>query len=389
MTPAAAIATYKTVRGFPWLRVTALVVAALYAGYVYWVLPVLQGIDKVTPWDGVVPGSCGQTAAPRMGWAALTNDAGRLLHGLTDGPPAPAEMVGWFRTAGRQARVGWASFESGTQGQQLLPLAPLPEPAPALPASGSLSDAQVATLARTVGWPETEVPNVVARVRAESSGDPRARDYADGTHHGLLQLGTAEQARYLEPGASAFDPAANLRGALRLWQERGWQPWAASDSAVTVAPVRPVVGCETDPVVMQAGYSNGALPAHTLVPLSWTPGRLRADAAASLDALNVAYRSAFGTDLAVTDTYRDLAGQHACTRAKGSMCAKPGTSQHGWGVAVDLGGGVQRFGTAQHEWMRAHGPSYGWVLPGWAQQGGSKPEPWHWEHSGADGMSAG
>ena len=65
------------------------------------------------------------------------------------------------------------------------------------------------------------------------------------------------------------------------------------------------------------------------------------------------------------------------------MCAVPGTSNHGWGLAVDLGGGVNRFGTAQHEWMRANGPGHGFVHPAWAQRGGSNPEAWHWEFNGA------
>ncbi len=31
------------------------------------------------------------------------------------------------------------------------------------------------------------------------------------------------------------------------------------------------------------------------------------------------------------------------------------------------------------DWLTANASSYGWVHPGWAQPGGSKPEPWHWE----------
>jgi LAS superfamily LD-carboxypeptidase LdcB len=32
--------------------------------------------------------------------------------------------------------------------------------------------------------------------------------------------------------------------------------------------------------------------------------------------------------------------------------------------------------------MKNNSMLYGWFLPAWAQQNGSKPEPWHWEFAG-------
>jgi len=61
------------------------------------------------------------------------------------------------------------------------------------------------------------------------------------------------------------------------------------------------------------------------------------------------------------------------------LAAVPGTSNHGWGIAVDLSGGINRFGTAEHQWMRRNAPYFGWILPSWAQERGSRPEAWHWE----------
>ena len=52
---------------------------------------------------------------------------------------------------------------------------------------------------------------------------------------------------------------------------------------------------------------------------------------------------------------------------------------HGWGVAVDLCGGIQSFGTAEHTWLFTHAPLFGWFHPAWAEPTGSRPEPWHWE----------
>ncbi|ACZ30659.1 peptidase M15B and M15C DD-carboxypeptidase VanY/endolysin [Xylanimonas cellulosilytica DSM 15894] len=132
-----------------------------------------------------------------------------------------------------------------------------------------------------------------------------------------------------------------------------------------------------------AGYENGRLPMSVLTPLSWaTNHRLRPDAAAQLERLNAAFYAEFGHHMHITSSYRSFAGQVAVRRTHGRMAAIPGTSNHGWGVAVDLGSGINRFGTAAHRWMRANAPKFGWELPGWARENGALPEPWHWEFEG-------
>ncbi|MCC2336284.1 M15 family metallopeptidase [Cellulomonas wangsupingiae] len=131
------------------------------------------------------------------------------------------------------------------------------------------------------------------------------------------------------------------------------------------------------------GYANGQIPSSALCGVSFdSAALLRCDAAQALEALDAAFFAQFGTHLDVSDSYRSYGAQVACRANKGRLCAAPGTSNHGMGVAVDLGGNVQSFGTAQHEWMRQHAPAYQWTLPEWARQGGSKPEPWHWEYVG-------
>ncbi|WP_227748614.1 M15 family metallopeptidase [Oerskovia douganii] len=130
-----------------------------------------------------------------------------------------------------------------------------------------------------------------------------------------------------------------------------------------------------------AGYSNGTIPESLLCSPSFAPGHLvRCDAAYQLEQLNVAYRAAFGTDISVTSSYRSFASQVAVKASKGYLAAAPGTSNHGMGQALDLGGGISSFGSAQYAWMRANAPAYGWDNPEWARQGGSKPEAWHWEY---------
>lgn len=128
---------------------------------------------------------------------------------------------------------------------------------------------------------------------------------------------------------------------------------------------------------------NGRLSGSELAGISFAPGKRLAPAAASaIQDLNTAYRKQFGMNISITDAYRTYAQQVAVKALKGNLAATPGTSNHGMGLAVDLGGGINSFGTKQHEWMIANAPKYGWVNPEWARQQGSKPEPWHWEFVG-------
>jgi LAS superfamily LD-carboxypeptidase LdcB len=107
--------------------------------------------------------------------------------------------------------------------------------------------------------------------------------------------------------------------------------------------------------------------------------KLRCDAAAAYGTLALAYEAHFRSPLCITDSYRSYRAQVDLLRRKPSLAAFPGTSNHGWGVAVDLCDGINDYGTPQYEWMMANAAAYGWTNPGWAREGGSRQEPWHWE----------
>ncbi len=129
--------------------------------------------------------------------------------------------------------------------------------------------------------------------------------------------------------------------------------------------------------------ANGFLSQASLCPLAGAPGQsLRADAAASFNRMTAAAQSELGSALCVTDSYRSYGRQVSVYARKPNLAAVPGTSRHGYGVALDLGCGVQRFGSSAYRWMKANGPRFGWVHPGWAEPGGGMPEPWHWEYVG-------
>jgi LAS superfamily LD-carboxypeptidase LdcB len=140
----------------------------------------------------------------------------------------------------------------------------------------------------------------------------------------------------------------------------------------------PIAGCSgKEPT---AHYANGQLPSSILCSLPWEPRhRLRADAAVRLIRLNAVYRGQFGENLCLTDSYRSLASQYSVAARKPGLAARPGTSEHGWGLAVDLCDGPDQVGSARRAWFITNAPKFGWVNPAWAQPGGGRPEPWHWE----------
>jgi len=230
--------------------------------------------------------------------------------------------------------------------------------------------------------------------------------------------------------AELIDPAtAAGRFFDRLVQVPGWQgmpPWNAaqtvqgspsSDGGIyrdmyeqatgivttvtttggTTAPspaANPDPGCSSPSVAQVAvqdgggsaawgGYENGRIPASALCPVpSAASLLLECGAAAAFDQLNTAFKAVFGQDIGITDAYRSYDEQVACRAEKGSLCADPGTSNHGWAKAVDIGAccGVNTGSGAAFDWLTANAARFGWVHPPWAQPGGSKPEPWHWEY---------
>lgn len=140
------------------------------------------------------------------------------------------------------------------------------------------------------------------------------------------------------------------------------------------------------------GHSNGAIPAGALCGIPWAPGfKIECSAKTALDQLNEKYKAEHGgRSLTINSSYRDFAGQvyqrnRWCAQGACGNAAKPGTSNHGWAVAVDLGsfGAIGDFSSPNYKWMMANGPAFGWHHPPNMQAGGKGPlEPWHWEFRG-------
>lgn len=146
----------------------------------------------------------------------------------------------------------------------------------------------------------------------------------------------------------------------------------------TPAGFPPVEGC--DATLPGDDVGNGELGDEHLCGIG-SGQQLRPDAAASFVALDAFYRAETGEGLieCVTDSYRSYDAQVDVADRKPGLAAEPGTSEHGWGRAVDIGCGANSFDGRLYTWLDDNAGDFGWVNPGWARPGGSTPEPWHWE----------
>ena len=153
---------------------------------------------------------------------------------------------------------------------------------------------------------------------------------------------------------------------------------------------------------------SGQLAPTLLATIPGTSRLIRTDLVGGVVALRAAFLARFGKPLIVTDGYRAYSdgtpySQVAIFRARyqtaplinrpvrwwngapwyqrpgTAPAGVPGTSNHGWGRALDLGSGVNSSLTStEYLWMRANAHRFGWTHPAWARQAGSL-EPWHWE----------
>lgn len=146
---------------------------------------------------------------------------------------------------------------------------------------------------------------------------------------------------------------------------------------------------------------NGRMPTSGLCPIptvmnspwpgepGYTPSTRRyiaCGALPSLIAMDTAFVKRFGRHLQIDLAYRSYAEQQYFYRKYGSpRAARPGTSNHGWGVTIDFWESrtsPYRFGRSADAWLTTYGKSYGWDRPSYMDAGGSNPEYWHYEFIG-------
>lgn len=135
----------------------------------------------------------------------------------------------------------------------------------------------------------------------------------------------------------------------------------------------------------QQGEQNGKLSNVVDLGSQW-PGRaLSKPAAEAFHKLNDAFKAQFGNNIVLTEAYRDYGNQvaikkDASDRGQSQFAATPGFSKHGWGLAIDMGGGLQSFKSNEYQWMMDNALNFGWNHPAFAAPGTPAPEPWQWEY---------
>lgn len=214
---------------------------------------------------------------------------------------------------------------------------------------------------------------------------------------GLAEASSSVAADLLPPDTTGFDPfgaayqqaltqvqqlatpvaAATYASGMRL-QSAGGDVLAApaasfSTAGVTGSSVGRIGGY--GPITVPAelvGHGNGRIPNGVLSSIG-QGGHVLWGPAADAWRGAVEAAAADGVTLRVTDSYRtydqqvDLAERKGLY-ADGGLAAVPGTSNHGWGMAVD----VDVSDPATLSWIRTNGYRFGFVeaVP---------REPWHWE----------
>jgi hypothetical protein len=180
----------------------------------------------------------------------------------------------------------------------------------------------------------------------------------------------------LSDGVTAVGTVGNAGNVAAIPPGANWTPEviaAAAAGTVGAPGARPIGGYGSMPVPPAlVGFGNGRVPSAALTPIAQSGHRLYAPAAAAWDSLVVA-AAADGVNIRITDSYRsydqqvDLANRKGLY-SEGGLAARPGTSNHGWGLAVDADVNDAR----TLEWMRTNAPRFGYVeaVP---------REPWHWE----------
>lgn len=123
-------------------------------------------------------------------------------------------------------------------------------------------------------------------------------------------------------------------------------------------------------------YKNGQLPESALTPIGGGHRVRSGDVADSFKQMSDSAKKE-GINLVggLTSSYRSYEDQVRVAKERPGFAAQPGTSKHGWGIAVDVGY------ARQQDWMHKKGKQFGWINPAWAKS--SPYEPWHFEKSGA------
>lgn len=136
------------------------------------------------------------------------------------------------------------------------------------------------------------------------------------------------------------------------------------------------LGSEFDLSGWMSQVTNGRIPDRLLAPVGNTGLLMQEHAAAAMEAM-LAAAKADGVVLTIGNSYRTYAKQVEMRRryeaGDGALAADPGTSNHGWGLAVDF-----NITPENHAWLAANAAKFGYSNPFGSHYGAL--ENWHWEY---------
>lgn len=126
-------------------------------------------------------------------------------------------------------------------------------------------------------------------------------------------------------------------------------------------------------------YTNGRLPSAALTSVGYGSWRLSTYCIKDYKAMNAAFKARFGINLPITGSmsaYRTYDQQvylyNLYLSGQGNLAARPGTSNHGWGLTVDVG--VAPYGSTKYNWLNANAGRWGF-------NDDVSGEPWHWNYT--------
>jgi LAS superfamily LD-carboxypeptidase LdcB len=186
-------------------------------------------------------------------------------------------------------------------------------------------------------------------------------------------------------GITGTGTTDNLSGLTQMLSQATAARTATATSAAgrtaSASNVASVYGVSAAPIAtkravsnLEGLYENGRLPAEALTPIGVGSHRLAAPAATAFQRMQAA-AEAEGVTIGVTDSYRSYDAQVDVANRKGlysqgGLAAKPGTSDHGLGLALDLD-----LDDRALNWMRGNAGRFGFVED-------TPRESWHWKFDG-------
>lgn len=285
-----------------------------------------------------------------------------------------------------------------------------------------------------VAYPDVNVPNIDAadkepdssngdirvvecffRDGPQSSGRLRGLTYRPKTFRNAGTLGINTKCLYAEtteevkdnfenggyeeygppvPVAGAEGSSSGVLAALRTKQanyvkestKENIQTYKTSDGK-THYPIKRVYNGSVE-AFKGKKFSNGLLPQELIGQSSSAtgyPALFLKDAVEDFDRLAQAFEQRFNKKLELNDSYRTFNRQiqmknSKIEQKKPNEAAKPGTSNHGWGLAFDFStwhNGVNSFQSETYKWMLKNAPRFGFENPKILRDGVGSDEAWH------------